>query len=170
MYLLKERFGLSGYVPEITLCTDKKHVRVVPFFPGYFFLQVNLYHTPLSSINTSYGVRRIITFGESPEPIPVAIIDTIHEHIDELNRSGYSPFHDFSIGETVQMKNGPLHNLEMVFAGPMQPSQRVFVLLNILGQLRKVQVDRNKIKHTLPPSPVQKKRYTRGRGRKIHYT
>lgn len=167
-HLLKERFGLFSYVPEIRVCAEKTHMKVVPFFPGYFFLQVNLQQTLLSSINTSPGVRRVVTFGESPEPIPSTIVDAIYASINELNNGGQFLFYDFSIGDTLRMKSGPFQDLELIFAGPMHPSQRVFVLLNMLGQVRKVQVERSKLEHTIPPPFLERKRYTRGKGRKIH--
>jgi hypothetical protein len=85
----------------------------------------------------------------------------------------------FRSGDAVRVKHGgPLQDLEMIFVGPMTGSRRVCVLLNFLGRLKQVHLDgetlekvpsRTATDNTAISAYSYKKRYTRGKGRKINH-
>jgi transcriptional antiterminator RfaH len=163
---LEEHFGLKVYLPEV-----RRHlhgqVQSIPFFPRYLFAQVNLQTVPVSSINTIPGVLRLVAFGAMPQPIQPAAIELIRQRVDDLNSHGGLPEHCFTSGDTVRLKGGPFQGLEALFVGPMEPRERVWVLINFLGGLREAEVDVDILERATPaPAPRQARR-TRGKGRRI---
>jgi hypothetical protein len=99
--------------------------------------------------------------------VPHYVIAEIAERLNKLDILDYQSFRP---GDVVQLKNdNSLQDLEMVFVGPIDASQRVCVLLKFLGRLKKVYIDADMLEKK-PVNPFQKRtRYTRGKGRKIKY-
>jgi len=165
-HVLKSQFGLSVFLPQYKV-RSRGEVRQLPFFPGYIFVQANLQKTSLSQINSSPGVQRLVSFDADPQPVPHYVIAEIAERLNKLDILDYQSFRP---GDVVRLKNdNSLQDLEMVFVGPIDASQRVCVLLKFLGRLKKVYIDADMLEKK-PVNPFQKRtRYTRGKGRKIKY-
>lgn len=132
--------NLQVFLPESQF---RSHgvIKHVPFFPGYIFTYMDLQQIPRSLINTCPGVLRLVEFGGSPQAVPQSVIDTIAQQLSRQNGLHAHTSHNFSPGDSVQMKHGPLRDLEMIFVGQMTPSGRVSVLLGLLGRLKEVQID-----------------------------
>jgi len=170
--MLKKIIELPVYLPESQIYVHGK-LRQVPFFPGYFFIQVDLQKISRRVINSSPGILHIVGFGEDPQPVPHAVVEMIAERLEELKgRKNQAPY-EFHIGDTVRMKRGPLQELEMTFLGPMDSHKRVYVLLKLMGRLKEVSVNAELLEkvssgpnsqHSLD---VRQRRFTRGRGRRI---
>ena len=125
-----------------------------PFFPGYLFINADLQQIPKSRINTCPGVLRLVEFGGDPQSVPQHVIDTISQQLSRLNGQQMQPVHHFRPGDVVQVKYGPLQDLEMIFVSSMTPGGRVLVLLELLGRLKKVQVDVDMLEKASVPSLV----------------
>ena len=167
--LLQKQLGLDVYLPQSQVKVGRTKEVFSPFFSGYLFVQANLNSVPITSINTIPGVLRLIAFGERPEPVPQTVMDAIFERVNDTNACRVSPQQRFCAGDIVRAKTGSLQDLEMIFVGPTA-KQRASVLLHILGQLREVQVDARMLEKIGSPPQNQRRRYTRGKGRKIHYS
>jgi len=164
--MLESYLQLAVYVPEIRH-RYRRRLQRAPFFPGYLFIQANLQEVKLSSINTTPGVVRLVSFGGAPQPIPDAAIEAIREAVARFNGQGGKLEHDFQLGETVLLRDGPLQGLMAVFAGPMRPSERVRVLINFLGGHWQAEVNVGLIEHVEAKPLEKRERRTRGHGRKI---
>jgi len=73
----------------------------------------------------------------------------------------------------VRITDGPFRDMWAIFEGPTTPSQRVQVLLTILGHARRVQLEPADLEKvpTGAEGPIPKRpRRTRGRGRRINST
>jgi transcriptional antiterminator RfaH len=169
---LDRRLKLQIFLPERELHL-RDQTRKIPFFPGYIFIFTNLQCISLSSINTCPGVLRLVDFGEGPQPVPHSVVEFIAQQLAQLNGNTLSNHH-FHLGDIVQMKGSALQDLKLVFAGSAAPSQRVYVLLEFLGRLKKVQIDVERLEKVPGHIPLplefstQRIRYTRGKGRKIY--
>lgn len=169
---LRSVLQLSVFLPESSV-RSQREIRRVPFFPGYIFLHVNLHEVALSQINTCPGVRRLVEFGGSPNPVPQYIIEAIQGQLAYLNGLIPQPSHGLRPGDHVRVKQGPLQDLNMIFIGPTTPSKRVHVLLEMLGRLKETQVDVallekiSELPSSPPPLRPKGERYTRGKGRRI---
>jgi len=137
---LRHLLNLSVFLPENRVRL-RGITRYSPFFPGYIFVHANLQETSKSRINACPGVLRLVEFGGDPQSVSQQVIDTISRQLDRLNELPIQSAHLFDPGDIVQVRHGPLKNLEMIFIRPVTPSGRVQVLLELLGRLKEVQVD-----------------------------
>jgi transcriptional antiterminator RfaH len=140
--MLKQRFNLATFLPEYTQRT-RGQVTSRLLFPGYIFAQANLQEVPMSQINTTPGVLRLVNFGAGPEVVPDCVVEEIANKSLQVNAADLQQFRP---GDHVRLKHsGSLHGLTMVFAGSSSSSQRVRVLLEFLGNIREVQVHVEKL-------------------------
>ncbi len=182
---LKERYaaqnlgqwlGLTVFLPEVRRYF-RGAVEEVPLFPRYLFLKADLTVTALSRINTTAGVNRMVAFGDAPLAVPGEVVRALYERVAALNREGGIAEHGFTSGEVVEIVGGPLRGLDAVFLGPLEPSERVRVLIEFLGQTQNIEVGIGEIAkltgdHVANVDELaggRGPRRTRGRGRKIHY-
>lgn len=174
---LHSDLGLETYLPEIR--RRKRGVEEdVPFFPGYFFLRVDLQQVRMVDILSAPGVVRLLgTF--RPQPVPGDIVRYLSEQLNsDHNRLG-APSHPFKPGDSVWVARGPMRGIEAVFVETLSGGDRVKVLLELLGRMNEVKVEvaslelKSRATATFEEEsqshlPALPKRYTRGRGRKIN--
>jgi transcriptional antiterminator RfaH len=159
------------YLPELPPSKSEKgrrHRR--PFFPCYLFARMDFKRIGFSTIQWTPGLRRVVAFGDEPAAVPDELIALIQQKLSEWEARGGIPAHNFQPGDPVRIKQGPFQDMVAIFDGPATPSQRVQVLLEILGQARRVQLDVKDLeKSAQPDASVSEKRprRTRGRGRRI---
>lgn len=165
--VIQANLGLVTWVPEV-----KQHRRgqrqLGPLFPGYLFVQGASMGLPTSSINSSPGVLRVIAFGSEPQPLPATVVAELRQAVDGVNEQGGLPQHPFRPGNTVRFRRGPLEGLEAIFIGPLEPAERVEVLLRFLGSQRTIYVAPNELE--LVANPIIERptgRRSRGAGRPI---
>ncbi|GHO60147.1 transcription termination/antitermination protein NusG [Ktedonobacter robiniae] len=163
-YIINTCLGLDFFVPTCEI-RSRGVVRNVPFFPSYFFVMMDLQKTPVSKINSSPGVLRLVEFGGEPQAVPESIISGIRERLQHIDMADLQKFHP---GDVVRMKkNESWRDLEMIFLGSSSPNHRVYVLLELLGRLNKVEVNIEALEKCHEVQKRQHIRFTRGKGRKI---
>ncbi|MCB0208883.1 MAG: hypothetical protein KDJ52_06125 [Anaerolineae bacterium] len=167
--LLHEQ-GIHTYLPEIKAAHANQENE--PFFPCYLFSKIDFETVGLSQIQWTPGLRRIVTFDELPTPIPAEIIELIQKKLQDFEVAHYRSTHSFKKGDTVKIKEGPFQDMLAIFDGPSTPSERVQVLLDILGHANRVQVDVCQLEESTTEAlePQPKRRRSRGRGRPIRYS
>ena len=165
---IRERLGILTYLPTVVSRVDGASRRI-PFFPGYLFVNSVLDEGALSKINATPGVVRLIEFAGERAAVPDAVISAIKERLEALNAQGGLPGHNFHIGDTVELKRGPLSGLHAIFQGPTTPSARVKILLEFLGRPNEVEVDLAMLTTECDCSSPRGQRRTRGRGRRIRF-
>jgi len=113
----------------------RRHARkletvLVPFFPGYLFVNLDLIHARWRSINGTYGAVRIVTQGDKPAPAPVGVIESLRAACDERGVLHLGP--DVRAGQSVRILSGAFAD----FIGELEcldDAGRVRVLLDIMG-------------------------------------
>jgi transcription elongation factor/antiterminator RfaH len=113
----------------------RRHARkieetLVPFFPGYLFVSLDLSRDRWRSVNGTYGVARLVMQGELPVPVPAGVVENLLQSSDEMSVIQWRP--NLRPGQAVRILAGPFS--EMVgrlecLDGP----GRVRVLLEIMG-------------------------------------
>ncbi|MBI1877470.1 MAG: hypothetical protein HYR94_04445 [Chloroflexi bacterium] len=162
--------GLEIYLPEIENPKTPQAHKSKPFFPCYLFLKVDFEIVGLSHVQWTPGLRRVLTFDDQPVPVSNKVIDLIQRRLGEIKANGGWPAHTFKPGDTVRITDGPFQDMLAIFEGPTTPSQRVQVLLNMLGHASRVQVDVATLEKApmAAEAPIPKRpRRTRGQGRYI---
>ena len=166
-----QRQELEIYLPEIEENPkSSKEGKRKPFFPCYLFLKIDFASVGLSQVQWIPGLRRVLTLEDRPVSISSEVIDLIRYKLGEIESKGAWLTHTFKPGDRVRIAKGPFRNMVALFEGPTTPSQRVRVLLDILGHANRVQVDVSNLEKasSSPKSSKPKRpRRTRGQGRRI---
>ena len=130
---LEQVAGFEIYAPRIRAprtarCQDPRLL-----FPGYAFVLVVLqWH----EIKRTPGVVRLVADGGVPAKVP----DSVIEDLRRRERHGLVQLPElcrFRTGDRVRVTHGPLIGLEGLAAGT-RPSERIEVLLGLLGRARVV--------------------------------
>jgi transcriptional antiterminator RfaH len=159
---------IQFYLPEITQPKSKGAKQ--PFFPGYLFIKVDFDKVALSTVEWIPGLRRVVAFDDQPVSLPDEIIELMQHRLRDLKAAAGCPEHHFKPDEPVRITDGPFKDMVAIFDRSTSPAQRVQVLLNILGQASRVQVNVTDLAKLSPDqeAPMSKPpRRTRGRGRPI---
>lgn len=138
-----ERQGFHVYLPRARL--RKRGARgpstvTVPLFPRYIFVQLDLENAPWRAVNSTYGVSKLVSFGERPAHVDDAVIAEIRKRESE---DGIVPLTDivsFKQGEAVEITHGAFSDRTGIFKC-RSDKERVIVLLNLLGRDLSVTVD-----------------------------
>ncbi|HET9001378.1 MAG TPA: transcription termination/antitermination NusG family protein [bacterium] len=130
------------FIEVIHYYRSRRVVRLEPLFPSYLFVQLESMDSNPSHWNVvrwTPGVKSILGTEGSPMPVPDDAIDAIRARVKELGFVRPGP--RFEPKARVMIRRGPLAGLEAVFERPLSGSGRVQVLMHLLGQQRRVQVD-----------------------------
>ncbi|HXV79913.1 MAG TPA: transcription/translation regulatory transformer protein RfaH, partial [Candidatus Binatia bacterium] len=107
------------------------HWVLVPLFPGYLFCRLDLVESGKAA-RYAPGVRDFLKFGnyiaEVGDEIVTALRERCPEGIAQIERVWATP------GDAVKINEGPFSGLEAIFEKKMKGSERVAVLLDILGR------------------------------------
>lgn len=129
-----ERQGYRNFCPRTRRTV--RHARKVtsvlaPLFPNYLFVQLDVWRDCWRSVNGTRGVVRLITQGETPQPVPVGIVEALQHCMSANGASSWAP--SLKIGQAVRIADGPFVD----FAGTLEyldAAGRVRVLLDLLGR------------------------------------
>ena len=99
-------------------------------FPGYIFGKFDLEQNyPL--VRWARGVRKVLGFGGYPTPISEEVVTIIKERTDAQGIMRVK--HHFEPNDVVRIKTGPLRDLLGVFERWLSDSERVRILLSLIG-------------------------------------
>lgn len=132
-----QRQGGECYCPKILLekLSRGKRIEVEEaLFPGYLFINVQPEKNGLTytSIRSSRGVSKIVSFGAEPIKVPGALIEQIkyREHADSM---GFIAKDLPQAGDSINILRGPFKGVKAVFSHT-DGMQRSIVLINMLNQ------------------------------------
>ena len=132
--------GLEVFCPMLRFERARKsgRVRVVEaMFPGYLFARF-CYDEQYRLVGTSNGVSTIVSFGGIPAVVPEAVISELRASVADGETVEIPT--SLSVGEEVQVVEGPFQGLRAIVTGVMPARARVTVLLELLGMEREVEV------------------------------
>ena len=104
---------------------------LVPLFPGYLFCRLDLVLTG-KAVRYAPGVKDFVKFGNRIAELEVDVIETLQNRCP--NGVARIQPRIYRVGEPVMIREGPLAGLEAIFEQEMRESQRVAVLLDLLGR------------------------------------
>ena len=114
-----------------------------PLFPGYIFVALDHARGLWRSVNSTYGVARLVSFGEAPAPVPSNFVAALRKRCDE--RGLLLPPETFHPGDTVTLNSGPfakfVAEVERVGA-----DQRVWILLDLMGRQTRLLAEPQQLK------------------------
>lgn len=132
--------GVEVFCPLLRFERARKsgRVRVVEaMFPGYLFARFD-YREQHRIVGASKGVSMIVSFGGIPAVVPDAIISELRASVADGETVDIPTA--LSVGEEVQVVEGPFQGIRAVVTNVMPARARVTVLLELLGMEREVEV------------------------------
>jgi len=108
-------------------------------FPGYLFLRVPPQFRHWDVVRWAPGVRRVLSDNGAPACVADAVVDRIRVRLMEEPAIGRPP--KFTPGQPVVIERGPLAMVDAIFDRALNTSERVQVLVHLLGRPMTVAVD-----------------------------
>jgi len=113
----------------------RRHARktetvLVPFFPGYLFVCLDISRDRWRSVNGTYGVAKLVMQGEYPAAVPAGVIEALQLSSDELSVVEWRP--EIRPGDAVRVLAGPFSDV-IGQLERLDGAGRVRVLLEIMG-------------------------------------
>ena len=139
-----ENQGYAVYLPRLLARHRRlgKWVnRIEPLFPRYLFLRLRDERQSLTPVRSTVGVSGMVRLGGQPAVVSDALIEALRARQDatvgvHLQRTVFAP------GATVKFVEGPFSGLEGIFSKETG-EERVIVLLDLLGKMNALKVDRD---------------------------
>ncbi len=145
-----KRQGFAVYLPKIK--KTRRHARrletvVRPLFPRYLFIEFDENSTHWRPICSTVGVSYLLTAGERPLTTPAWVIEQLRQREDKNGLFSGACEKLFNKGDAIEITSGPLAEHSGIFDG-LDDSQRVAVLLDIMGRQVKTLVPLEAIRQT----------------------
>jgi len=139
---LRQLEEVEAFCPRLRMLRPTRLGRrwfVEALFPGYLFARF-LPGASLRAVRHSHGVTGIVEFGGQSAVVPDAQIEALKALVDA---DGVRQVEDtLQTGDSAEILAGPLRGLEAVVTHILPARERVRLLIEFLGSLREVEVDR----------------------------
>jgi MbtH protein len=114
-----------------------------PLFPSYIFAKF-IANDLYQKVRYTRGIRRLISFGDSPTVVDEEIIAMIQSRI---SKDGFVRIdEDIKPGDKVVIKDGPFRTFTGVFEREMSSTDRVRVLLLAVSYQAHIEIERDMVK------------------------
>ena len=113
-----------------------------PLFPGYMFVKINLDRSSWHKIKSTIGVSRLICQDGEPKSVPSDVVSSLMSRCDRYGK--LLPPMSLKNGDKVAVLSGALANF-VATVETIENNKRVWVLMDMMGQLTKVQLASEKL-------------------------
>lgn len=136
--------GFAVFYPRLRVHpVNPRSRKLRPYFPGYMFVRADLSQVGLSVFQWMPHTLGLISFGGEPVAVPDYLIQALEKRVEEVNAAGGEVFHGLKPGDVVWINEGPFRGYEAIFDARLPGNERVRVLLEFLGNRRRVAVELN---------------------------
>ena len=108
--------------------------KVVPYFPGYMFVNADLEDVGASTFNYMPFSIGLVSFGGEPAPVSETLIRDLTRRLHEIVDAGGVLFDGLSPGDPVWIREGPFAGYKALFDVRLSGKDRVRVLLQMLNE------------------------------------
>lgn len=124
--------GIESFFPRLEMPASINRGRTItPLFPNYLFARIAL-ATEAHYVIWSPGVKRIVSFSDTPVPLEENIIAFLRERADE--RGVIRAQSQLSAGQQVEITGGPFDGFVGIIENPPNAKGRVKILLKLLSR------------------------------------
>jgi transcriptional antiterminator RfaH len=135
---------IEGYFPRIRVHPiNPRSKKVKPYFPGYLFVKVDLDEKGRSTFKWMPNTLGLVAFGGEPAIVPENLIHALKKRVNEINEVGGEVFDNLQSGDKIRIHDGPFSGFEAIFDSRIPGKARVQVLLEFLGNPRRVPLELN---------------------------
>lgn len=133
--------GFEAYLPRYR--KQIRHARKTqtvlrPLFPGYVFVSMDLGQQRWRAINGTMGVISLVQFGDTPKPIPTAMVDLIRAREDAVGVINVAP-DGLKKGDRVRVREGAFADYTALLE-EVSDEKRVILLLDLMGRAVRISV------------------------------
>ncbi len=140
---LRQNLGLEVFSPRLR--SEQTTIRGVvknitePVFPGYVFVRCSL-DDHIGQIRHTPGISGLVSFGDRIPPVPAEVLEDLRRCFgaEELLNLRRDPLP----GDEVTVAGGAFLGMQAVVLRSWPAKRRVQILLEVLGRLTPVEVDR----------------------------
>jgi transcriptional antiterminator RfaH len=133
------RQGFSVFSPKIERTAKRCnsfYTQTRPLFSGYIFVQTHQNPLAWRSINGTFGVSRLVRFGDSfPKPVPEQFMAAIIARCD--GDGVIKPTIGLKTGDTVKVLSGPFADF-VLKVEKLDDQERVWAMIDFLGEQTRV--------------------------------
>lgn len=134
--------GYEAFLPRFH--KTRRHARkvevvIAPLFPRYMFVSLDLETDRFLPINSTRGVAYVVRQKGAPMPVPQGVIEELMVRADVKEVVPLSSLELFNAGTTLEILEGAFAGQTGIFE-KMSDSERVQLLLNVLGREVKIAV------------------------------
>ena len=126
---------ICAYLPQLTLQKVRRGKRTAvtePLFPGYIFAQLDDYAGRFHKVRSTFGVQRLLMFGEQPATVPDALIDELKQLAGATTTISTAEHQSsVQVGDQVEITAGPFAGFVAQIIG-LDGDSRCVVLLDWL--------------------------------------
>ena len=134
--------GYEAYFPRLRVNpVNPRSRKLRPYFPGYLFVNADLEEVGVSVFQWMPHSIGLVSFGGEPAAVPENLILTLRKRVEEISAAGGEVFDGLHPGDVVRISDGPFRGYEAIFDTRLPGSQRVRVLLELLGSQRRVPME-----------------------------
>lgn len=101
-----------------------------PLFPGYIFVAFDVTRGFWRTINSTYGITRLVSLGKEPTAVPLDLVSQLMLRCDAKGK--LLPPKLLKPGDQVMLTKGPFANF-VAEVETIAPDRRVWVLMEIMG-------------------------------------
>ena len=136
--------GYETFYPRIRVNpVNPRSRKVQPYFPGYLFVLADLDQVGVSTFQWMPHTLGLVSFGGEPAYVPENLIIALRKRVEEIAAAGGELFDGLQPGDPVLINSGPFSGYEGIFDARLPGSERVRVLLEFLGNQRRLTVELN---------------------------
>jgi transcriptional antiterminator RfaH len=137
------RQGYDIYLPRYL--KRRRHARKVdfvaqPLFPRYMFVAIDMATQRWRSIQSTFGVSRLVCNGDDPALVPEGVVPALRAREDEKGFVKMEVSPAFAPGDKVRVLAGAFVDSAGLFNG-LADHDRVSILLDMLGRKVRVLLD-----------------------------
>jgi len=134
------RQGFRTFLPlqeETRRTRGKFTTQMRPLFPGYLFVAFDVNRGGWRTVNSTYGITRLVSLGKEPTPVPTDLISQLMLRCDR--ESGLMTPKPLKPGDEVTVTNGPFADF-VATVESIAPDRRICLLMEIMGGQTRVVV------------------------------
>jgi transcriptional antiterminator RfaH len=137
------RQGYDIYLPRYLKL--RRHARKVdftakPLFPRYMFVAIDMATQRWRSIQSTFGVSRLVSNGDDPAMVPDGVVHALRAREDDKGFVRIDNTPTFAPGDKVRVLAGAFMDSAGLFSG-LADHDRVSILLDMLGRKVRVLLD-----------------------------
>lgn len=141
-----KRQGFKTFLPmeEETRQRNSKFVTTMrPLFPGYVFVAFDVARGLWRTVNSTYGITRLVSFGKEPAAVPLDLVSQLMLRCDTSGK--LLPPKLLKPGDQVRLTTGSFANF-VAEIEKIAPDRRVWVLMDIMGGQIRVAVNAEQLR------------------------